>query len=601
MSYRLLLAAVAGLLGAAAFPTVGIWPLAFVSVAGLSVAVSGQRARRGALLGLVYGAGLFLPMLHWTATYVGALPWLILVFSQTWYLGLLGAALPVVQRHRFGAVVSAALWVVEEALRDRLPFGGFPWGRWAFSQARSPLKWFAALGGAPLVTFAVALAGTLLAAAVLGPRLENLAGNQGPAGHAGPAGNHGPAGEHDPVWRGGHLVAAVLVVLIGGSLAYPLRPEARPSRSTTVAAVQGDVPDRGLEFNARRRQVLDNHVAQTLRLAADIKAGRLPRPSLVLWPENASDIDPTTNADAAAVIQRAVDAVGVPILVGALIDGPGLSHVTNAGIVWMPSTSAAPGPGQRYVKRHPVPYGEYIPLRSLARAVSSKVDLVGRDMVSGKGDGLLTQTPYPVGDVICFEIAYDSLVTSSVRAGAQLLVVQTNNATFGHSAETYQQLAMSQLRAVEHARTVVQVATSGKSAIIGADGRVVAASGPLFTADVLVRTVPLSGSTTLATRTGAAAEWILVALGLLGLAVGGWRNRRIARQARGGAPRSGRRGIAGTSSRDTAARTRRPRRTESHPTLRGARQGRGSGDRGPEQVGSRSGGAASDAGDHSDV
>lgn len=554
MIYRLLLAAASGLLGAAAFPKVGIWPLAFLSVAGLSIAVSGQRSRRGALLGLVYAAGLFGPMLHWTATYVGSVPWLVLVFSQTWFLILLGAALPVVQRLRFGAVLTAALWVGQEALRGRVPFGGFPWGRWAFSQAESPLKWFAALGGAPLVTFAVALIGALLATAVLGDQRDGE--------------------DVGLVRRTGRLAVAALVVLIGGSLAYPLRPVDPagpgddPGRSVTVAAVQGNVPDRGLEFNARRRQVLDNHVAQTLKLAADVKAGRLPRPSLVLWPENASDIDPTTNADAAAVIQRAVDAVGVPILVGALIDGPGPSHVTNAGIVWMPSDSAAPGPGQRYVKRHPVPYGEYIPLRSLARAVSDKVDLVSRDMVAGAGNGLLTQTPFPVGDVICFEIAYDSLVTSSVRAGAQLLVVQTNNATFGHSAETYQQLAMSRLRAVEHGRTVVQVATSGKSAIIGADGQTLAASGPLFTADVLVRTVPLSGSTTLATRTGAAAEWTLVALGLLGLAVGGWLNRRLARRTRG------------------------------TPAAPSGRQERGTGDRGREQVGSRAGGATSDAGDH---
>ncbi len=567
MSYRLLLAAAAGLLGAAAFPKVGIWPLAFLSVAGLSIAVSGQRARAGALLGLVYGAGLFLPMLHWTATYVGSAPWLVLVFSQTWFLALLGAVLPAVQRMRFSAVFTAALWVAQEALRGRVPFGGFPWGRWAFSQAQSPLKWFAALGGAPLVTFAVALAGALLAAAVLrGPHHEGLAR------------------------RGGQLVTAVLVVLIGGSLAYPLRPDEQPARSATVAAIQGNVPDRGLEFNARRRQVLDNHVAQTLALAAEVKAGRLPRPALVLWPENSSDIDPTTNADAAAVIQRAVDAVGVPILVGALIDGPGPSHVTNAGIVWMPSGSAAPGPGQRYVKRHPVPYGEYIPLRSLARAVSDKVDLVSRDMVAGEGDGLLTQTPFPIGDVICFEIAYDSLVGSSVRAGAQLLVVQTNNATFGHSAETYQQLAMSQLRAVEHARTVVQVATSGKSAIIGADGRVEAGSGPLFTPDVLVRTVPLSASTTLATRTGEAAEWILVALGLLGLAVGGWSNRRAARLARGAAPVAGARGRGLARARRSASRQAGSQRQE-----------RGTGDRGREQVGSRAGGPPSHAGDHPDL
>lgn len=587
MIYRLLLAAGSGLLGAAAFPKVGIWPLAFLSVAGLSIAVSGQRSRRGALLGLAYGAGLFLPMLHWTATYVGSAPWLVLVFSQTWFLMLLGAALPVVQRLRFGAVLTAALWVAQEALRGRLPFGGFPWGRWAFSQAESPLKWFAALGGAPLVTFAVALIGALLAAAV--------------------AGDLGKVADTSLMRRGGQLAVAVLVVLVGGSLAYPLRPADPPragepgpgaaSRSVTVAAVQGNVPDRGLDFNARRRQVLDNHVAQTLTLAADVKAGRTPRPSLVLWPENASDIDPTTNPDAATVIQRAVDAVGVPILVGALIDGPGPTHVTNAGIVWMPSGSAAPGPGQRYVKRHPVPYGEYIPLRSLARAVSDKVDLVSRDMVAGGGDGLLTQTPFPVGDVICFEIAYDSLVTSSVRAGAQLLVVQTNNATFGHSAETYQQLAMSRLRAVEHGRTVVQVATSGKSAIIGADGRLLAASGPLFTADVLVRTVPLSSSTTLATRTGAAAEWTLVALGLLGLAVGGWLNRRLARRTRDRTP-AARSAHGARSALGGRAGFLRTRRGGTGPTARSGRQEGGTGDRGREQVGSRAGGAPSDAGDH---
>ena len=536
LSSRLLLAAVSGLAGAAAFPRPGIWPLAFVSVAGLSIAVSGQRSRRGALLGLVYGAGLFLPMLHWTATFVGSLPWLVLVFSQTWFLGLLGAALPVVQRHRFGPILGAALWVAEEALRGRVPFGGFPWGRWAFSQADSPLKWFAALGGAPLVSFAVALAGTLLATAVLGGRPDRQLAR-----------------------RAGHLVAAVLVVLAGGALAVPLRPATQPASTATVAAVQGSVPDRGLEFNARRRQVLDNHVTQTLRLAAAVQAGRLPRPSLVLWPENASDIDPTTNPDAAAAIQRAADAVGVPLLVGALIEGPGPAHVTNAGIVWMPSTSATPGPGQWYVKRHPVPYGEYIPLRSLARLVSDKVDLVGRDMVAGGGDGLLTQTPYPVGDVICFEIAYDWLVTSSVRAGARLLVVQTNNATFGHSAETYQQLAMSRLRAVEHARTVVQVATSGKSAIIGPDGRITAESGALFTPDLLVRTVPLSGSTTLATRTGAGAEWILVAVGLVGLVAGGWLDRRRARPGRAGAGESGRR--ESPAGPEPAARTGNTTRT----------------------------------------
>ncbi len=88
--------------------------------------------------------------------------------------------------------------------------------------------------------------------------------------------------------------------------------------------------------------------------------------------------------------------------------------------------------------------------------------------------------------MICFEVAYDGLVRSSVAAGAQLVVVQTNNATFGHTAETYQQLAMTRLRAVETGRTVVQVATTGISAVIGPDGGVRMRSGALFTPDVLV-------------------------------------------------------------------------------------------------------------------
>jgi apolipoprotein N-acyltransferase len=507
---RLLLVAASGLLGSLAFPPIGWWPLAFLSVAGLSLAVNEQRPRHAAWLGLVFGAGLFLPMLHWSATYVGALPWLILVFSQTWYTALLGAALPILQARRFGAVFAAAGWVGEEALRGRFPFGGFPWGRWAFSQANSPLKWFAALGGAPLVTFVVALTGALFASALI---------------------------EKGLFARLGPFAVAVVLVLWGAALSVPLQP-GKPARYTTIAAIQGDVPDRGLAFNARRRQVLDNHVAETLKLAADIKAGKVAKPSLVLWPENASDIDPTTNPDAAQIIQQATDAVGVPILVGALLDGPGVHHVTNAGIVWMPTGSPQPGPGQRYVKRHPVPFGEYIPLRSVARAVSKKVDLVGQDMIAGKGNGLLTQTPYPVGDVICFEVAYDSLVRSSVQAGAQLLVVQTNNATFGHSAETYQQLAMAQLRAVEHRRTVVQVATSGKSAIIGPDGRISAESGALFSADVLVQSVPLETSTTLATRAGAVIEWLIVALGLVGVALG-VRPFTMRRRRRTGRARSG--------------------------------------------------------------
>jgi apolipoprotein N-acyltransferase len=202
----------------------------------------------------------------------------------------------------------------------------------------------------------------------------------------------------------------------------------------------------------------------------------------------------------------------VPVLVGAILQGPGNKR-RNAGILWSPTT----GPGAQYIKRHPVPFGEYIPLRNIAKLVSSDVNLVTQDMAAGHGNGLVKGGPVPIGDVICFEVAYDSLVQSSVRAGAQLLVVQTNNATFGHTSETYQQLAMTKLRAVETGRTVLQAATTGKSAIIEADGHVDGESGALFTPAILHADVPLSTAKTLAVRLGAVPEYVLAAAALLGI------------------------------------------------------------------------------------
>jgi apolipoprotein N-acyltransferase len=457
----------------------------------LSVAVAGRRSRTGAWLGYLYGAGFLLPLLQWTGIYVGPVPWLILALAFAGFFALLGAVLQVLDRLPAGPVWVGAAWVLQEALRDRLPFGGFPWGRLAFSQAASPLRWFAALGGAPLVTFVVAVAGGGLAGAVLALWPLRLR----------------------PALTG--LAVFALVPLLGLFLAWPLDPAPdRDGRTETIAVIQGGLPDRGLEFESRAEEVLDNHIKQTLKLAAEVRAGEVARPDLVLWPENASDVDPFANPAAYKKIDDAVKAVGAPVLVGAILQGPGPDHRRNVGILWSPTS----GPGARYTKRHPVPFAEYIPLRGIAEWVSSDAKTVTQDMVAGHGDGLLRGGPVPIGDVICFEVAYDGLVRSSVAAGAQLLVVQTNNATFGHTAETYQQLAMSQLRAVETGRTVVQAATTGKSAVIGPDGVVRAESGPLFAADILVQTVPVRTATTLATRLGALPEYLLTVLAVVGVA-----------------------------------------------------------------------------------
>jgi apolipoprotein N-acyltransferase len=507
-----------------AFPGYSLPALAVLGPAALALAVRGQRARAGAWLGLVCGLVFFVPLLSWSGVYVGAFPWLALAVSQALFLALLGAATAAVSRLRLWPLWTAALWVADEALRGRIPLGGFPWGRLGLSQTDGPFLSLAAYGGVPLVSFAVALTGTLLAAAALA--LVRARRSAGAAPDTRGPDTRGPDTRGPALRTAAAAVAGALAVPLAGAVAWlplpgPSLTEGGPTR--TVAVIQGDVPEAGLEFNARRRAVLDNHVQRTVELAAAVAAGDAQQPDLVVWPENSSDIDPYTNADAARQISRAAEAIGAPVLVGAVVEGPG-EYVSNTGIVWDPET----GPGETYVKRHPVPLAEYVPARAFFRFFSDKVDLVRRDFTHGTEVGVLEMGGAQVGDVICFEVVYDSLVADTVRAGAGMLVVQTNNATFGFTDESEQQLAASRLRAVEFGRTVVVAATSGISAVVAPDGSL-ARRSELFTPAVFVEDVAQRDSTTLAERVGAAPEWALSALGagaVLAVAVPALRARR---------------------------------------------------------------------------
>jgi apolipoprotein N-acyltransferase len=534
---RLLGAAAAGGLLVVAFPPYGAWPLAIVSIAAFALVTRGVRARRGAWVGLVYGLAFFVPLLSWTGIYVGPAPWLLLAAAEAAFMAALGAGLAVTARLPGWPLWGAALWVAQEAARDRGPFGGFPWGRLAFAQGESPLAWLSAYGGAPLVTFAVALAGSLLAALALAAagrapgrrRRRTAAPTPAPAARPGtiPADPSDtaarPAGARRQRVRAAVPALAGLVALVAvtGAVVAAGDWQTTQTRPYTVAVVQGNVPRLGLEFNAQREAVLRNHVTETLKLAADARAGRVAKPDLVLWPENASDIDPIRNPDAYALIDSAAKAVGVPILVGTLADGPDpATTIRNIAYVWDPRT----GPGESYVKRHPVPFAEYIPFRSIARVVSKDVDLVQRDFVAGDRPGNLTVGPARIGDVICFEVAYDGLI-DDVAHDSEMIVVQTNNATFGRSNETWQQMAMGRLRAIEHGRPVLVAATSGVSAVIDPDGHLQARSD-VFTADVLVRVVSGREGDTLAGRVGAGPEWVVVAIGLAGLVLAAVARRR---------------------------------------------------------------------------
>ncbi len=520
--WRTALAAAGGGALLLAFPGWSLPALAVLGPMALALAVRGERARSGAWLGLVLGLAFLVPLLSWTGVYVGAFPWLALAVWQATYFALLGAATAVTSRLPFWPLWTAALWVADEALRGRWFLGGFPWGRLGLSQTDGPFLSLAAYGGVPLVGFAVALTGALLAAALLA---------LGRAWRA--SGADTPAGERSAALRAGVVaVVAVLAVPLIGALAWlplPGRSLTDGGPTRTVAVIQGNVPRAGLDFNAQRRAVLDNHVQQTLELAAAVERGEEQQPDLVIWPENSSDIDPYTNADAARAIDRAAEAVAAPILVGAVVDGPG-RFLSNTGIVWDPED----GPGETYVKRHPVPLAEYVPARSFFRFFTDKVDLVRRDFRAGDEVGVLDIGGARVGDVICFEVVYDGLVHDTVEAGAGMLVVQTNNATFGFTDESEQQLAASRLRAVEYGRTVVVAATSGISAVVAPDGSLVRRS-QLFTSATFVEDIAQRDDTTVAERLGAGPEWVLTALGigaLASVAGPGLLRRRRARRAR---------------------------------------------------------------------
>jgi apolipoprotein N-acyltransferase len=289
-------------------------------------------------------------------------------------------------------------------------------------------------------------------------------------------------------------------------------------------AVQGNVPRAGLDFNAERRQVLDNHVSVTISGVERERAAGAPTPDLVVWPENASDIDPTRNPDAAAVIQQAVEAAEAPILLGGLAEEPA-PYVSNVSFLYEPGAGLV----GRYAKQHPVPFAEYIPNRSFWRIISTQVDLLGTDMWAGPGPVVFRVPAASGGEVvagpsICFEVAYDELVRANVDLGANLLVVQTNNATFGFTNESVQQLAISRIRAIEHGRSVVHVSTVGVSALILPDGTLLQPTS-LFTPAALAADLPLRTERTLAGRVGAWPEYCAV-FGMLALLAGSALSRR---------------------------------------------------------------------------
>lgn len=497
-------AALCGVLLYVSFPPRALWWLALPAFAGLAWVLRGRGWKAALGLGYLFGLGFLLPLLVWTGVEVGPGPWLALVAIEAVFVALVGAGIAAVSRLPAWPVWAAAVWIAGEAVRARAPFRGFPWGKIAFGQADGVFLPLAAVGGTPVLGFGVVLCGFGLyeAGRLIAERRRTRTVRRPAAAAA---------------------LLSVVVPVVGAVAARALVSDKAEDGTATVAVIQGNVPRSGLEFNAQRRAVLDYHARETLKLAADVKAGKVAKPDFVLWPENSSDVDPFADSDATTVIEGAAEEIGVPISVGAVVERDG--KLLNEQVLWDPDK----GPVQTYDKRQVQPFGEYLPLRSLVGAINGNwTSMVHQDFSRGTKPGVFDIDGTKVGLATCYEAAFDWAVRDTVTHGARMISVPSNNATFDRSEMTYQQLAMSRIRAVEHSRTVTVPVTSGVSAVIMPDGKVTRKTG-MFVPAYLVQKVPLRSSETPATRLGILPEMalVLVAAGGLGWAIGaGMRGRR---------------------------------------------------------------------------
>lgn len=508
---RWVLALIAGVVSALGFQPFNLWPLLLVGVGTLTVLVVGLRPRTGFGLGYLYGLAFLTVTVGWV--YVIAVPVAVaLVVCEALWFGLLSRLLSAVAGLRLWPLWAAACWVSVEFCYSRIPFGGFGWFRLGFAMADSPLAGLYPLTSVAGVSFVTALVGQVLAWAL-------ITGND--ARHR--------------VVRLGAGIAAFTVLAGSGLLVRSSAPApAETVRTVTVGMVQGNVDGvAGVEAMGRARSVTRNHLAETVTLMARVRAGEYPMPELVVWPENSTDIDPILDAETEAVVQTAVDLAQVPILVGAVTEGPGEQERQTTALWWDPRT----GPGPRYHKRNLVPFGEWIPYRAQLLPLIPMLNRVGRQSIPGTGPGVLqvqaNGQPLRVGVMICFELAYDQTFRDAIvgdettGGGAQLITVQSNNATYAGTGQIPQQWAITRVRAMESQREILVATTNARSGDIHPDGQV-GYHTEQRTADSYTVSMPVREQLTWAVRYGAEIEGLLVVAGVAGLVlrVGtAWKNR----------------------------------------------------------------------------
>ena len=405
------LAIASGLLLFAAFPPFTLWPAAFLGAGLLFFLLADEKLSRRFLLALLAGGAFFAPLLHWSSIYVGALPWLILALGESLLFSLI--ALAPIKKGIDGAIVFASSFTLIELLRMKAPFGGFGWGRIGFTQVDSLQMFYPIIGVVGVSFIALSVSALVIARP---------------------------------------LFSLVFIPIIALSF-FDVNQNTASGKSLKIVAVQGSVPQLGLEFNQRALAVLNNHIDATPKQS---------NADLIIWPENASDVDPITNLRARQGIAELIEEIEKPLLIGAVEQRS--SGPLNSSLLYGADGNLL----SRYVKQDLAPFGEYIPLRSISEMISPLARQV-RDFIPGdnwvkhKVNGIQFQS------FICFEVLDDDHIQSGA-VNAEFLVAQTNNATFGDSYQAAQQLQITRARAAELSRQFAVVSTTGFTAHIDQNG-----------------------------------------------------------------------------------------------------------------------------------